>query len=85
LQVGPPRTFDRSMSIAEQGDDLSINRYKEIVYEEVEHRPPLEIIVDLRALERTRCPFSPLSYTESFEESCDAGEFIGAWTEHRLV
>jgi type I restriction enzyme M protein len=31
--------------------DLSINRYKEIVHEEVEHRPPAEIIADLMKLE----------------------------------
>jgi len=31
--------------------DLSINRYKEIVYEEVEHRDPRDIIADIRALE----------------------------------
>ena len=30
--------------------DLSINRYKEIVYDEVEHRPPLEIIADIEKL-----------------------------------
>jgi type I restriction enzyme M protein len=38
--------------IAEQGYDLSLNRYKEIVHEQVEHRPPLEIIADLERLER---------------------------------
>jgi type I restriction enzyme M protein len=37
--------------IAEQGYDLSLNRYKEIVHEQVEHRPPLEIIADLEHLE----------------------------------
>ena len=37
--------------IKEQGYDLSLNRYKEIVYEEVEHRPPLEILAELRELE----------------------------------
>lgn len=37
--------------IAEQDYDLSLNRYKEIVYEEVEHRPPLEILEDLERLE----------------------------------
>ena len=31
--------------------DLSINRYKEIVYEQVEHRDPRDIIADIRALE----------------------------------
>ena len=37
--------------IKEQEYDLSLNRYKEIVYEEVEHRPPLEILAELRELE----------------------------------
>src|SRR5690625_768126 len=37
--------------IAEQGYDLSLNRYKEIVYEEIEHRPPEEILKALRELE----------------------------------
>ncbi len=31
--------------------DLSLNRYKEIVYEEDDHRPPLEIIAELNKLE----------------------------------
>ncbi len=31
--------------------DLSLNRYKEILHEKVEHRPPLEIISDLELLE----------------------------------
>jgi type I restriction enzyme M protein len=37
--------------IAAQGYDLSLNRYKEIVHDEAEHRPPLEIIADLERLE----------------------------------
>ncbi|CDP49860.1 hypothetical protein [Propionibacterium freudenreichii] len=37
--------------IAEQDYDLSINRYKEIEYDEVEHRPPLDIIADIEALD----------------------------------
>ncbi|TAK35889.1 MAG: SAM-dependent DNA methyltransferase [Chloroflexota bacterium] len=37
--------------IAEQGYDLSINRYKEVVHEEVEHRSPREILADLARLE----------------------------------
>lgn len=37
--------------IAEQGYDLSLNRYKEIEFEDEEHRPPLEIIADIEALE----------------------------------
>jgi type I restriction enzyme M protein len=31
--------------------DLSINRYKEVEHEPVDHRPPLEIIAELKALE----------------------------------
>jgi len=34
-----------------QGYDLSLNRYKEIVHDDAEHRPPLEIISDLEKLE----------------------------------
>ena len=34
-----------------QGYDLTFNRYREMVYEEVEHRPPLEILDELRELE----------------------------------
>jgi type I restriction enzyme M protein len=37
--------------IAGNGYDLSLNRYKEIVHEEVEHRPPTEIIADIERLE----------------------------------
>ena len=37
--------------IAAQGYDLSLNRYKEVVHDEMEHRPPLEIIADLEKLE----------------------------------
>jgi type I restriction enzyme M protein len=37
--------------IVAQGYDLSLNRYKEIVHDEVEHRQPLEIIADLEKLE----------------------------------
>ena len=37
--------------IAAQGYDLSLNRYKEVVHDEVEHRPPLDIIADLERLE----------------------------------
>lgn len=38
--------------IVDQGYDLSINRYKEVVYEEEEHRDPLEIIAEIRSLEK---------------------------------
>jgi type I restriction enzyme M protein len=37
--------------IVAQGYDLSLNRYKEVVYEEPEHRSPLAIIADLQILE----------------------------------
>jgi type I restriction enzyme M protein len=37
--------------IVAQGYDLSLNRYKEVVHEEVEHRAPLDIIADLERLE----------------------------------
>jgi len=37
--------------IAEQDYDLSLNRYKEIVYEDAEPRAPKEILVDLEKLE----------------------------------
>ena len=38
-------------SIVSQGYDLSVNRYKESVHDDVEHRPPLEIIADIEQLE----------------------------------
>jgi type I restriction enzyme M protein len=38
--------------IAAAGYDLSINRYKEVVHAAAEHRPPKEIIAELKALER---------------------------------
>ncbi|MFB7877095.1 N-6 DNA methylase [Nocardia sp. NPDC056064] len=37
--------------IAAQDYDLSLNRYKEIVHEEIEHRAPLEIIEELEMIE----------------------------------
>jgi len=37
--------------IAAQGYDLSLNRYKEVVHEEVAHRPPSEILKALGQLE----------------------------------
>ncbi len=37
--------------IAAQGYDLSLNRYKEVVHDDVEHRPPKEILADLAKLE----------------------------------
>jgi type I restriction enzyme M protein len=38
--------------IAAAGYDLSINRYKEVVHETAEHRPPKEVIAELKALEK---------------------------------
>jgi type I restriction enzyme M protein len=38
--------------IAATGYDLSINRYKEVVHETSEHRPPKAIIDELKALEK---------------------------------
>ena len=37
--------------IAAQGYDLSLNRYKEVIHEEVEHLPPREILANLAKLE----------------------------------
>lgn len=37
--------------IVAEGYDLSLNRYKELVYEEVEHRPPAEIIAELERID----------------------------------
>lgn len=37
--------------IVGQDYDLSLNRYKEIVHDDIEHRPPLEIIADIEKLE----------------------------------
>lgn len=37
--------------IASKNYDLSLNRYKEVVYEEVQHDPPQKILTDLKALE----------------------------------
>ncbi len=34
--------------------DLSINRYKEIVYEEVQYDPPADIIADIKKLDAER-------------------------------
>lgn len=37
--------------IAAQGYDLSLNRYKEVVHDEVEHRSPKDILAELAKLE----------------------------------
>lgn len=56
-ELGRART-DQSFAvpkadIVDQGYDLSINRYKEVIYEEVDHRDPGEILAELRELEAT--------------------------------
>jgi type I restriction enzyme M protein len=38
--------------IVAQGYDLSMNRYREVTHDEVEHLPPLTILASLRKLER---------------------------------
>jgi type I restriction enzyme M protein len=38
--------------IAASGYDLSLNRYKEVVHDEVEHRSPRQILADIARLER---------------------------------
>jgi len=37
--------------IVAQGYDLSINRYKEVVQENAEHRPPAQIVDELELIE----------------------------------
>lgn len=37
--------------IQQNGYDLSINRYKEIVHEEIEYDPPKKIIADIQEIE----------------------------------
>jgi type I restriction enzyme M protein len=58
-RTGPERERPRTAQsfsvpkadIAAQGYDLSLNRYKEVVHEAIEHRPPKEILADLAKLE----------------------------------
>lgn len=52
----PAQRTDQSFCIPKadivaQGYDLSLNRYKEVVHDETEHRAPVEIIADLEKLE----------------------------------
>ena len=54
--VSPPARSSKpgaspTAAISAQGYDLSLNRYKEMVHEEVEHRPPKEILAELTKLE----------------------------------
>ncbi|MCB1256746.1 MAG: SAM-dependent DNA methyltransferase [Microthrixaceae bacterium] len=54
-EIDQPRTAQSFCvpvsEIVDNGYDLSINRYKEIEYEEVEHRDPREIIAELKVIE----------------------------------
>lgn len=54
-EVERPRTAQSfcvpKADIAAQGYDLSLNRYKEVVHEDVEHRAPREILAELAKLE----------------------------------
>lgn len=55
-EVARPRTEQSfcvpKADIVAQGYDLSLNRYKEVVHEEVEHRSPVAILDDLDRLEK---------------------------------
>ena len=55
LERGRPRAAQSfcvpKADIAAQGYGLSINRYKEVVHEEMAHRKPQEILADLAKLE----------------------------------
>jgi type I restriction enzyme M protein len=54
-EVDRPRTAQSfsvpKADIVAQGYDLSLNRYKEVVHEHVEHRAPKDILADLHKLE----------------------------------
>jgi type I restriction enzyme M protein len=54
-EVDRPRTAQSfcvpKADIVAQGYDLSLNRYKEVIHDEVEHRHPKEILADLAKLE----------------------------------
>jgi type I restriction enzyme M protein len=55
-ELSRPRTAQSFLvshdEIVAQGYDLSLNRYKEVEHEHVEHRPPEEILAELMALEQ---------------------------------
>ncbi len=55
-ELSRPRTAQSFLvpksEIAAQNYDLSLNRYKEVEHEEVDHRPPAEILADLMVLEQ---------------------------------
>jgi type I restriction enzyme M protein len=54
-ELARPRTAQSfsvpKADIAAQGYDLSLNRYKEVVHEEIPHRPAVEILQSLGQLE----------------------------------
>ncbi|MDA8256671.1 MAG: N-6 DNA methylase, partial [Betaproteobacteria bacterium] len=54
-EISRPRTAQSfcvpKADIAAQGYDLSLNRYKEVVHEAIEHRAPKEILAELAKLE----------------------------------
>ncbi len=54
-ELARPRTAQSfcvpKADIAAQGYDLSLNRYKQVVHEEVAHRPPKEVLKALAKLE----------------------------------
>lgn len=54
-QLTSPRTAQSfcvpKADLVAQGYDLSINRYKEVVHENLQHRPPLEILAELVGME----------------------------------
>ncbi|WP_282281424.1 hypothetical protein [Pseudomonas sp. PS02302] len=54
-EVGRERTEQSFLvpkaEIADTDYDLSINRYKQVVYEEVQHESPQKILAELKALE----------------------------------
>jgi type I restriction enzyme M protein len=54
-ELARPRTAQSFLvpkaEIVAQGYDLSLNRYREVEHEHVEHRDPADILADLAALE----------------------------------
>ena len=50
-QGAPARDLLRIADLVAQGYDLSLNRYKEIVHDEIEHRAPLDIVADIETLQ----------------------------------
>ena len=56
VELARPRTAQSFLvpkaDLAAQGYDLSLNRYKEVIHEEIAHRPPGEILARLAELEK---------------------------------